>query len=215
MTISPHRNLLIVGAGGQGKVVADTAAALNTWHAIAFVDDRFPEHTQTEQWPVVGKINDAQHLREKFSEAVIAVGNNAQRMVLLEQLKNWGFEFPVLVHPTAFVSPFAQIAEGTVVFPKAVVEIEATVGRGAIINSGAVVAHDCRIADGVHVAPTASLAGGTVVEKCVWIGAGANVLHHVTIGEHAIVGGGAVVLKDVAEHSTVAGVPAKEISSKG
>jgi sugar O-acyltransferase (sialic acid O-acetyltransferase NeuD family) len=203
--------LLIIGAGGQGKVVAHIASALGLWDKIAFLDDKFQELTMVHEWRVVGKLSDAQDFLDEYKEAIVAVGDNRSRLGLMEKLMDYGFTFPVLVHPDASVSRHTTIGEGSVICAQAAVIIDARLGRGSIVNTGASVGHDCGLGDCVHVAPGVRLAGGVTVGDCSWIGIGAVVKEQVAIGRNVIVGAGTIVIRDVPDNVTVVGAPGRII----
>lgn len=117
--------------------------------------------------------------------------------------------FCTIIHPTAIISPSANIGSGCFVGAGAIVQAGATLCRHCVINTGAIVEHDCWLGVGVHMAPRSVLGGGVMVESWATIGMGASVRDHVKVRERAIVGMGAVVVKDVPEGVTVKGVPAK------
>ncbi len=203
--------LLIIGAGGQGKVVANIASLLGHWDRIAFLDDKFPTLKAVHEWPVIGKISAAEGFLGEFEEAIIAFGDNTFRLELLKRLMGHGFKLPVLVHPDASVSRYTTLGPGSVVCAQAALIIDSRIGMGSIINTGASVGHDCVLGDGVHVAPGVRLAGGVTVGDCSWIGIGAVVKEQVTIGRNAVVGAGTVVIRDIPEYVTVVGTPARII----
>lgn len=144
------------------------------------------------------------------SRVAVANGVNAERLALVRQLREAGFDLPVLIHPTAAVSKLATLAGGTVVMAQAAVNAGATVGLACIINTGATVDHDCVLGDSVHVSPGAHLAGSVVAEEASWIGVGAAVKQGMRIGAGAVVGAGACVVSNVRAGQTVLGIPARE-----
>jgi sugar O-acyltransferase (sialic acid O-acetyltransferase NeuD family) len=207
--------LLIVGAGGHGRVVADIAFQSGRWESIAFLDDRFPDARQVFQWMVLGKIYEANQFRENYPEAIIAIGANSLRLGIQKKMSQLGFQFPVLIHPDASVSQFTSLGAGTVICPQAAVIIGSKVGLGVIINTGASIGHDCSLEDGVHVAPGVRLAGRVSIGECSWIGIGATVKECLSIGSGATVGAGSTILSDVPDGATAVGSPGKIISSLG
>lgn len=198
-----------MGAGGHGKVVADTASKMKRWQKIAFLDDRYPVLSRCSAWEVVGTFNQVADFQKEFSSVIVAVGDNAARLKIFVALKELGFDLPCLIDPTANVSTLASIGLGTVVFANSVVNADSIIGEACIINTAAIVEHDCKIASGVHISPNASLAGGVQIGQKSWVGLGANVIGGVSIGENVIVGAGAVVLKDISGNLKVVGVPAR------
>lgn len=206
-------NLLVAGAGGHGKVVADAAAISGKYDTVAFLDDRYPGITTVGDWRVVGKLSDASSNLEEFGAFVAAFGDAPLRLQALEMAERLGFSLAVVVHPAATLAGTVSLGAGTVVLAGAVVNFDAAVGRGCIINTGAVVEHDCRLEDGVHVCPGASVAGEVRIGRCSWIGIGACVTQRITIGNEVTVGAGAACVRDVPDGRVVVGVPAKEIDS--
>jgi sugar O-acyltransferase (sialic acid O-acetyltransferase NeuD family) len=204
-------SLLILGAGGHGKVVADTAAATGLWEKIAFLDDRHPSLEAVLDWPVIGSLEDAKKFLPEHDGFCVAIGNNKLRIKLLKLYLDLGFTAPCLVHPTAYISPSASLGPGCVVFAQGVINAETQVAVGGIINTGASVDHDCTLGEGVHLCPGVRLAGEVCVGQQTTLGTSATVIPQTNIGSHVMVGAGSVVVTDIPDHSTAAGVPAKVI----
>lgn len=203
--------LLILGAGGHGRVCADVAEACG-YGPIAFVDPAYPGRVAHARWPIVAaSLAEALALGDRAAAAVFAgIGGNAEaRLAALGEAEALGLALPALAHPTAFVASDAALAEGVLVAPQAAVMTGARLGRGAIVNTGATVDHDCEIGEGVHVAPGAHLSGAVRVGRGAWIGVGASVRQGVSIGEGSVVGAGAAVVADVPAGVVTVGVPAK------
>ena len=141
--------LLILGAGGYGKTVADLAAQLGCYSRIAFLDDG-----QTGE-NILGTCGEFADFADGHTRMYPAFGNNETRMHWLNTLLSAGITVPALVHPRAYVSPTATVGTGSVVLPMAVVNTSVTVKNGCIINIGVLLDHDSVIEDGVHLAPGA------------------------------------------------------------
>jgi sugar O-acyltransferase (sialic acid O-acetyltransferase NeuD family) len=203
--------LLIVGAGGHGRVVADAAeASASGWTEIAFLDDRYPDLSLSGGWKVVGTLDDLPRLVQSYEACIAATGNPRLRLDLLDRSKAAGFTIPVIVHPRATISRYSRLQPGSLVAAGGVVNIGSDVGVGCIINTGATVDHDCRLGAGVHVCPGAHLAGGVTVGTRTWFGIGAVARQGIRIGADVMVGAGAVCVEDVRDGVTVVGVPARE-----
>ncbi len=205
--------LLVIGAGGHGRVVADTAASLGRWHSIALLDDRFRELTESGPWKVIGPTVASDVWFTDFEAVVPAVGDGATRLRFLAAFDSLGYDAPPIVHPAAQVSAYSDLGAGTVAFAGAVVNVGARVGRACILNTGSIVEHDCILGDGVHLSPNAVVAGGVEIDFCAWVGVGACVKEGLRIGARARVGAGAAVVRDVHDDATVVGVPAREMGS--
>lgn len=143
------KKLLILGAGGYGKTVADLAAQLGCYEQIAFLDDG------REGTDILGICASYAEFAEECTHMYPAFGNNEIRMRWLNTLLGNGITVPTLVHPRAYVSPTAKLGTGTMVLPMAVVNTGVTVGNGCIINIGAMIDHDTVIENGTHLAPGA------------------------------------------------------------
>lgn len=202
--------LLIWGAGGHGKVVADTAIALCKYREIAFIDD---DPTRLGQRvigiPVIGASTDLAGRLTGWEEAFIAIGDNGRRADAWRRVKRLGYRIATLQHPLAAISPFASVAEGTLVMPRAVINANAIVGKYCIVNSGAIVEHDCIVEDGAHISPAVSISGGAWVGECAHLGIGSIVLPGVRIGKRAVIGAGGVVCHDLPADVLAVGVPAR------
>ena len=206
--------LLLLGAGGHARVVAETALATGRFSHISFLDDRCTGPSQLPDqlgWPVIGPITSAldPQIRQKFPAALVAIGNATVRLQWLPRLAAAGYELPVVIHPTAWISPSAHLGAGSVVFAQASIQAQAVLGSGAIINTGCSVDHDAQLGNGVHICPGARLAGEVQVGDRSWIGIGASVIQQICIGADVTVGSGASVVRDLPDGVTAVGVPAR------
>ena len=144
------RKLMILGAGGYGRTVADVARQLGCYQKIAFLDDG------KEGVPsVLGKCEDFLQFADESTDMYPAFGNNDVRMAWLKRFEEHGIRVPTVVHPSAYVSPLATLYAGVTVLPMAVVNTGVTVKNGCIINIGALIDHDSVIEEGCHLAPGA------------------------------------------------------------
>lgn len=204
--------LLIIGAGGHGKVVADTALAMKQWTQIAFLDDAPNPPAQILDFAVLGSSSLlGKTLMPSEYQIAIAIGNNLARANIFNQIQQIGFESPIIIHPSAVVSRFAQIGAGSVIFAQAVIQAASQIGRGVIINTAATIDHDCIIGDFAHISPAAHLAGGTQVGEQSWLGINSCTKQFIKIGKNVIVGAGGVVVKNISDGITVVGNPASEL----
>ena len=196
--------LIIIGASGHGKVVADVAVHCG-YDQIEFLDD---DETLAKcgAWPVVGKCDKAVKIED---DIFVAIGNADTRKKFIEKLSNK--HLVTLVHPDAVIANGVRIEAGTVVMAGAVINPDAEIGKGCIINTSSSVDHDCVVKDYVHISVGAHLSGTVYVGEGTWIGVGATVSNNVNICGNCIIGAGAVVIKDITEAGTYVGVPAKRM----
>ncbi len=202
------KRLAILGASGHGRVVADAALAAG-WDEVAFYDDQWPEIRMAGPWPVVG--NGAMLAEQAFgvTAAVVGIGGCAARAARHVALRDAGLPMATVVHPHAWISPYAVIGAGSVVAAGAIINIGATLGEACIVNTGATVDHDCVLGLAVHVAPGASVSGGVVVGDRSWIGVGASIKQGMHIGADVMIGAGSVVVSEVRDGLVVCGSPAR------
>jgi sugar O-acyltransferase (sialic acid O-acetyltransferase NeuD family) len=199
--------LLILGAGGHGRVVADAAASSGAWKRV-IGSDREPARCSGALIPGVDVLA-LDHALALASFVHIAIGEAEARR--REAAAVAPLELATVVHAKASVSSYAAVAEGCFVAAQAVVAAGASLGRAVIVNHGAVVDHDVRVGDFSHIAPLAALGGGVQIGSGVLIGSGASVLPGMRIGDGIVVGAGAVVGEDLSEPGVYAGVPARKL----
>ncbi len=212
------RRLLVWGAGGHGKVVAEVARD-NGWEVVGFIDsdaaklgqvmDSLGTRIVLVESDLDRRLAERSLLPEDASSVALGIGDNSRRLACAQLLGTRCL--PALIHSRAIVSPSATLGDGTVVFAGAIVNADTRIGRAVIINSGAIIEHDCVVEDGAHISPGAVLTGNVQVGKGGWIGAGATVLPRRTVGSGATVGAGAVVVQNVPERTIVVGNPAKPL----
>ena len=209
------KELAVVGASGHGKVIADIAEQLG--YTVNFYDDAYPNKTYIEHWPIHGTCADLISLNNTnatlSNDVVVAIGNNEIRLQKIELLRKNSFNLITLIHPTAVISSYAVIAQGTVVFSGAIINAFAKVGVGCIINTAAVVEHDCIIDDFTHICPNVALAGGVSVGSKSWVGIGSQVKQLITIGDNCLIGAGSAVVKNIPDNVIAFGSPAVVIKS--
>lgn len=200
------KKLVIIGAGGHGKVAADIASK-SGYTEIVFLDD-VSTAKECLGYPVAGKSDTA----DKFADYdfFVAVGNPTIRERILTELSEKGMKAATLIHPRAVLGKNVSVGEGTIIAAGAVVNPDAVIGNGVIINTGATVDHDNIIEDYAHISVGAHLAGTVKVGKSTWVGIGAVVSNNINICGSCTIGAGAVVVKDIDESGTYIGVPAKK-----
>lgn len=198
------RKLVIIGASGHGKVVADIARK-NGYKEIVFLDDD-ENIRECGGYPVVGRSSEAGMID---ADVIIGIGNADVRKQIQESIP--AEKLVTLIHPDAVVAEDVVMGVGTVVMAGAVINPGTHIGKGCIINTCSSVDHDCTVGDYVHVAVGSHLCGTVNVGDGTWIGAGATVSNNVFICPDCMIGAGAVVIKDIKESGTYTGVPANLI----
>ncbi|WP_430541246.1 acetyltransferase [Vibrio tubiashii] len=189
-------------------------AELNGFDDVFFFDDRWPELSYVEHWPVIGTSAQLVESCSRFDAISVAIGHNQTRIEKQALLSKKGGHFPTFIHPAAVVSKYSQVGDGTVIMAGAVVKPFSVIGPSCIINTSATIDHDCVLSEGVHISPGANVAGGVQVGLGSWVGIGASVKQLIKIGNHAIIAAGAVVVQNVLDEQVVAGVPAQQLNIK-
>jgi len=207
--------VVIYGAGGHGRVVADIIEQVGRYRIVGFIDDDPAlEGGDVDGYPVLGDRRALAGLHEQgVCKCIIAVGDNAARRELASFAERLGWELITVIHLSAQVSQRAAIGEGSVVEACAVIKAGASVGRLGIINSCVSVGHDVVLGKGVHISPGANIAGGVEIGDGTHIGMGASVIPGVRIGRHVIVGANAAVICDLPDGVVAVGVPARIVRS--
>ena len=158
--------LIILGAGGYGRTVADVAAQTGRFESICFLDD----HSDAPD--AIGVCCDFSQMIDDETAFYPAFGNNEVRMGWLHRLMDSGCTVPTIIHPTAYVSPTARVMPGTVALPYAIVNTGCEIKAGCIVNCGAIIDHDCVLEEGVHVCLGAIVKAENRIPRCMKIEAG-------------------------------------------
>lgn len=206
------KNLIIVGAGGYAKSVLDSVDSMN-FRMVGFIDDIKPTGEKHQGYPILA--NDIDNI-ENPSDYVyfVAIGNNAKRKVWFDKLKSYNLSLINVIDRSAIVSSNATIGEGSFIGRLVILNRGSSIGDNCVINTRALIEHGCHIYDHVNISTNATLNGDVIAGVGSFIGSGTVINGQLTIGEWALVGSGAVVIKDVEPHTTVVGVPAKNIKSE-
>ena len=192
------KRLVIIGAGGHGRVVADIAN-LKGYEDIIFLDDA--------DVPIAkGKVADYKNYND--SDFIVAIGNNHIREKIQIMLNENGCKIVSLVHPDAVIGSDVVFGSGTVVMAGVVVNTGARIGNGVILNTCCSVDHDCKISDYCHISVGAHLAGSVSVGTLTFICAGVTVINNISVCDECVVGAGAVVVRDITVQGIYKGVPA-------
>jgi sugar O-acyltransferase (sialic acid O-acetyltransferase NeuD family) len=206
-------DVVLIGAGGHGRVVLDILRAAGVHKPIGFLDADPQLTGQTiGGLPVLGQVNLLPKLKaQKVKGVIISIGDNSPRRRYFQKVVSHGFDLVNAIHPGSQVSPTARLGRNVVIAAGAVISTDARLGDGVIVNTSAVVDHECEIGRAVHICPSATLAGRVRVGDETFIGLGCNIIQCLKIGSRAVVGAGAVVIQDVPDGATVVGVPARVI----
>ncbi len=160
--MSAKPRLVIWGASGHAKVVADIVRLRGELELVGFLDDLDPIAAGQPFFgaSVLGGQDQLGRLRERgVTHAIFGFGDGAARLRLAPLLRELGFTLATAVHPRSVVAADAAVGAGSVVAAGAVVGPGSTLGENVIVNTLAGVDHDSTLGDGSHVCPGAHLGG--------------------------------------------------------
>lgn len=209
--------LLIIGAGAQARYLLNLNACTVKMEVIGLLDtfdnpDFWGKEIMGTR--VLGNLELLdQYLPSASLKVMTAISNVHLKMDVAQKLKTAGYSFCSLIHPSASLAADVEIGEDVLINAGVVVEPGACIGNHVIIHANCVVEHDNVLEDFVNLAPAVAMAGRVKVRRGATVYTGAKVIPDIEIGENAVVGAGAVVIRDVPPGVCVAGVPARPLAS--
>ncbi|MFH1422154.1 MAG: acetyltransferase [Planctomycetota bacterium] len=210
-------DIVIIGTGRHADVVF---GILNEFgenkRVLGFINadnEKKPQNNIVSCSPLLGNMTNISELKDlgaKFFH--VACGDNKVRKELFTLAAESGLTPLTVIHPKAFISRSASIDTGSCICMGAIIGIKVLIHSGVIVNTGAIIDHDCCVGAFSHIAPGVTIAGSVDIGVCTFVATGARIVNNVKIGNNVIIGAGSVVLSDVPDAQTVAGVPAKSIN---
>jgi sugar O-acyltransferase (sialic acid O-acetyltransferase NeuD family) len=212
-------DLIIIGAGGSSRDIAQAIAcsdpAKKNWNLLGFLDDDAAKQgTIVDGIPVLGVLDSV----SIYSDAKVLIGVAGEpptRKKLVQRLGLPDERYATFVHPSAFLSPSAEIGVGVAILQNVVINTSATIGSHVLISPGTAIGHDAMVHDYVVFAPEALVCGSVAIHECAFIGARSVLSPGTVVGTRSLVGIGAVVVQDVEPGATVFGNPARAIITAG
>ena len=203
------RPLVLIGAGGHARVLVALAHAAGHY-MVGVCDPTLAANGITcwENLDVLGDDSALDRMPPDSVALVLGIGQQATGNLREQYYAAWrdrGYEFPALVHPSAWIAPGVELGDGVQVMAGVVSQPGCAIGENSIVNTRACVDHDCSIGRGVHVAPGATLCGTVTVEDGAFIGAGATVIQGLRIGARAVVGAGVTLVQELAPNAIIIG----------
>lgn len=214
------KDIVIIGAGGHAKVVADIILKrkelLNeNLNIVGFLDDGYKnlKYNSIFNIPILGDTDLIEKFeKEKYYSYIIAIGNNRIREKIATKFLE--LDYYTAIHPKAILGMEVIIDKGTVIMANVVVNSGTRLGKHCILNTGSIIEHDNKIEDYCHISPNSILCGTVKVGKSSWVGAGSIVIQNRNIGENSMIGAGSVVIKNIPNNCTVVGNPGKIIKGE-
>ena len=207
-------DVVIYGAGGHGKVVADIIEKQGKYKIAGFLDDIKESGSTFFGYKILGGLD---YLNNKsVKNGIVAIGDNWWRYLKTKEIQriNPEFQFITAIHPSAQIGREVTIGAGTVIMAGAIINSSSTIYGNCIINTKSSIGHDSIINDFATVAPNATLAGGVSLGKFSTLSISSTVIQNVNIGSHSVVGASSTVLKDIDSNVVAYGTPAKVIKKR-
>ena len=208
------KDLVIVGAGGFGREVAWLVEQINEvskeWNLIGFIDENKEMHeTLINGYKVLGGID---WLKDKDIYYVCAIGNSKIRKDIVERINKFKLKAATIIHPSVLINKkYVEVGEGCIICASSILTVNIKLGKHVILNLDCTVGHDAILKDFVTVYPSVNISGNCIIDKCVELGTGTQIIKGKTIGENTIIGAGSVVIKNIEKNRTAVGIPAKTI----
>lgn len=194
--------LILIGAGGHARACIDVIEQCGQYEIAGLIGRPNELNFQHFGHPVIAADDDLPEIARMYHYALVVVGQiqtPVHRIRLFELAAKLGFQMPIIIAPTAYVSRHASVGVGTILMPGAIVNAGAKVGNNCIINTRALVEHDATVADHCHISTGAIVNGGASVGAGSFIGSGSVIKEGISIGKTCVVGMGLVVRHSVAD----------------
>jgi sugar O-acyltransferase (sialic acid O-acetyltransferase NeuD family) len=210
------RRVVIIGAGGHGREVAEIlqhqARNGDNLEVVGFVDDdQTLRGKKAGGLPVLGDWRWFEGVDRTEVGVICAVGSPNICKLLTDRANGLGLSLVSAISPQALISPSAHFGKGVTIFPNVVVNTEVKIADSCILNVNVTVSHDTMIGRYCNINPAVNLAGNVIVGEGCYVGMGAKVIQGISIGDWSVVGAGAVVVRDIPGSVTAVGVPARII----
>jgi sugar O-acyltransferase (sialic acid O-acetyltransferase NeuD family) len=202
--------IYILGAGSMARETFNIYKDLNRDEEIVgFIE----EDCRQRERKIYGRsLMDASSIDVLPKDSVfIGAMGSPKRKRWIEEIKQKGFVFDTVIHPSVIRGEFVKICEGSIVCPAVVLTCDVSVGQHSIINTNATISHDCIIGDFVTICPGVNIGGNVKIHDECWIGIGATIINNVAIGRASYISAGAVVTQDIADNVLAVGIPAKPV----
>jgi sugar O-acyltransferase (sialic acid O-acetyltransferase NeuD family) len=195
--------VIIVGSGGHAKVVFD-ALHLSGFKVLGFVTPDMDAGLDFCDKKILGAdsvIRQYSQNEVNLANGIGSVPGENNRWNVANKMREWGYSFVTVIHPSAVVARDVILKEGVQLMAGVIIQSKTVIGRDSIINTGAVIDHDCKIEENCHLAPRTVCSGGVIMGKNVYFGTGSVAIERVSIGRNSLIAAGSVVYKNI-PHNT-------------
>jgi sugar O-acyltransferase (sialic acid O-acetyltransferase NeuD family) len=205
--------ILLIGSSHHASVLVDAIELAGEYRIAGFLDDTQPIGALRSGYPILGKLQDAGRIiaENAIDNVVLAVGDNWSRRKIWLDLAQArpGLKYPPVKHPSAVVAATANIGRGAALLASSHVGAGSCVGEFSIVNTGSSLDHDCTMHNFSSIAPGVFMGGLVEIGECSAVGVGASISDRISIGNHAVIGTGSVVVRDIPDFVVAYGNPAR------
>lgn len=210
------KDIIIIGAGGLGREVTWLIERINQkqsekWKILGFVDDGVEKGVLVQGFRLLGDVDYLQSI-DTPTDVVCAIGNVGIRHRIIEKIsKNKSLKFPNLIDPDVIFSDSVNIGQGNIICAGTILSVNVRIEDFCLIDWNCTVGHEAEINSFVTLYPSVNVSGNTMIKSVTEIGTGSHIIQGKAIGSRSIIGAGSVVIRDIPDHCTAVGNPAKPI----
>jgi len=212
------KNILIVGASGHSKMIIDIIHKNKNYNIIGLVDSFKKIGAIIYGYKIIGKVTDVELLRKEFDVYGIAIGigDNTTRKKIKEEIEDVSpkLKFISVIHPSTILANDIIVPQGTIVMAGVIINADAKIGEFCVLNTNSSLGHDSTMADFSSLASGSTIGGSVSIGFCSAICLKASIIHNINIGNHTVVGAGALVLKSLGDYKQAFGVPINNIKDR-
>lgn len=191
-------NIILLGAGGHCVSVIDVIELQNKYAILGILDNKKTVGEKILGYPIIGRDNDIRNFINEHNYFLITVGQIKTpeiRIKLADLIETNGGKLATIISPSAYVSKYAEINEGTIIMHRCTVNAAAKIGKNCIVNTAANIEHGVEVGDFCHISTGAMINGDTVVGKQTFIGSNATLSHGIHVDPNSVIGAGQFIKK--------------------
>jgi sugar O-acyltransferase (sialic acid O-acetyltransferase NeuD family) len=212
------KNIIIYGASGHGKMIADIILKNNDYKIIGFIDSFRPINDAIYGFKVIGNLDTLPQLIEEHDifGVIIGIGDNYTRQKIYNKITKIApsIKFLSAVHPSAILADDIKIPQGAVIMPNVVINANAKIGDFTLLNTKSSLGHDSIMSNFSSLASGVIISGNVEIGICSAICLSASIIQNISIGDHTIIGAGSLVLKSVGDYKQAFGSPIDTIKDR-
>jgi len=209
--------IILIGGGGHCKACIDVIEAEGKFKIAGIVDVKEKLHQKVLGYEIVACDEDLSKLAKDYKYFLITIGqikSADKRKMKFEYLKKIGTKIPVIISPSAYVSKYAFIDEGTVIMHNSFVNAGTRIGKNCIINTSAIIEHGANVGNHCHISLASIVAADAYIGDGVFIGSNSVIINGAKIAGNTVIGTCSLVTQSINKSGTYVGNPANKINEK-